>query len=136
MSRRSKRELGVAASTHIPPKDAIILRGARALGWDAEPTRRNADACGDCGSCGFGCRRGTKRSGIRAHLAEAAAAGARIVPDARVTRVILEGGRAVGVEAETTPAAGDPPQRIIVRPRSWSSPPAPCAPRRSSRAPA
>ncbi len=95
-----ERELGVAASTHIPPKDAIVLRGARALGWEAEPTRRNADACGDCGSCGFGCPRGTKRSGIRVHLAEAAAAGARIVPDARVTRVIVEGGRAVGVEAE------------------------------------
>ncbi len=67
-------ELGVAESTHIPPKDAILVRGARALGWEAAPTRRNADACGDCGSCGFGCPRGTKRSGIRVHLAEASAA--------------------------------------------------------------
>ena len=92
-------ELGVAESTHIPPKDAILLRGARALGWEAAPTRRNADACGDCGSCGFGCPRGTKRSGIRVHLADATAAGARLVADATVTRVLLEGGRAAGVEA-------------------------------------
>ena len=73
-------ELGVAESTRIPPKDAILLRGARALGWEAAPTRRDAAGCGDCGSCPFGCRRGAKQSGIRAHLATAAAAGARIVP--------------------------------------------------------
>jgi choline dehydrogenase-like flavoprotein len=93
-------ELGVAESTHIPPKDAVLLRGARALGWDAAPTRRNASECGDCASCPFGCRRGTKRSGIRAHLARAAAGGARIVAGARVTRVIVVDGSAVAVEAE------------------------------------
>ncbi len=106
-------QLGVTASTHIPPKDAIILRGARALGWEAEPTNRNADACGDCGSCSFGCRRGTKRSGIRVHLADAAAAGARIVADAPVTRVIIEDGRAVGVEAQVT--VGEAPRHLVVR---------------------
>jgi choline dehydrogenase-like flavoprotein len=93
-------ELAVADATHIPPKDAVILRGARELGWEAAPTRRDARECGDCGSCGFGCRRGTKRSGIRAHLASATANGARIVPDARVHRVVLDGGHVTGVEAE------------------------------------
>ena len=106
-------ELDVADATHIPPKDAIILRGARALGWEAAPTRRNASACGDCGSCPFGCRRGTKQSGIRAHLATAFAAGARIVPDARVTRVLTAGDRAVGVEADVTD--GDATRRLVVR---------------------
>jgi len=106
-------ELGVSESTHIPPKDAIILRGARALGWEAAPTRRNAHGCGDCGSCVFGCPRGTKRSGIRAHLADACAAGTRIVVDARVSRVLLEGGRAVGVEAEV--GAGPAARRVVVR---------------------
>ncbi len=99
-------DLGVAEATHIPPKDAVILRGARALGWEAAPMRRNATACGDCGSCPFGCRRGAKQSGIRVHLARAAMAGARIVAGADVQRVIVEGGRAVGVEA--TVANGRP----------------------------
>ena len=108
-------ELGVAESTHIPPKDAILLRGARALGWEAAPTRRNADACGDCGSCGFGCPRGTKRSGIRVHLADATAAGARLLADATVTRVVLEGGRAVGVEALVNVADDGAPRRLVVR---------------------
>jgi choline dehydrogenase-like flavoprotein len=115
-----ERDLDVAEATHIPPKDAIILRGARALGWEAAPTRRNATACGDCGSCPFGCRRGTKQSGLRVHLALAAAAGARIVPDARVIRVLLEDGRAVGVEVDVTgPATGEasprPTRRLVVR---------------------
>src|SRR4029078_285140 len=31
-------ELGVAPAVVIPPKDAVILRGAAALGWEAAPT--------------------------------------------------------------------------------------------------
>ncbi len=106
-------EIGVAEATHIPPKDAIILRGARALGWEAAATRRNASACGDCGSCPFGCPRGTKQSGIRVHLATAHAAGGRIVPEAHVTRVLTEGARAVGVEADV--AMGEATRRLVVR---------------------
>jgi choline dehydrogenase-like flavoprotein len=94
-----ERELAVSETNVIPPKDQVTLRGAALLGWEAAPTRRNATDCGDCGSCPFGCPRGTKQSGIRVHLAEAHAGGARIVERARVTRVLLEGGRAVGVEA-------------------------------------
>ncbi len=107
-------ELSVAAATVTPPKDEIILRGAAALGWDSAPTRRNAADCGACGSCPFGCTRGAKQSGIRVHLAQAHAAGARIVPRVRVLRVLLEGGRAVGVEGNalvTDPATGRPVDR-------------------------
>jgi choline dehydrogenase-like flavoprotein len=103
--------LGVAESTTIPPKDQVILRGAAILGWEAAPTRRNAASCGDCGSCPFGCPRGTKQSGLRVHLAAAHRAGARIVSRARVTEVVLEGGRAVGVRANllrTDPTTGEP----------------------------
>src|SRR4029077_16104823 len=47
----------------------------------------------------FGCRRGAKQGGLRVHLADAWRSGARIVPDAAVERVIIEEGRAAGVEA-------------------------------------
>ena len=86
-----ERELGVAPATVIPPKDELIRRGAAELGWDAGVIRRNAVDCGDCGSCPFGCRRGTKRSGIRAHLADAVAHGARVLDRARVTDVMATG---------------------------------------------
>ncbi len=116
-----ERELRVAFATVIPPKDQVILRGAAELGWEASPTRRNATDCGDCGSCPFGCPRGAKQSGIRVHLAEAAALGARIVERATVTRVLVEGGRAVGVEADVrapglAPGERPPaPRRLVVR---------------------
>ncbi len=106
-----ERELCVAPATVIPAKDQVIVRGAAALGWEAAPTRRNGRDCGDCGSCPFGCPRGSKQSGTRVHLASAAAGGTRIVDRARVTRVLLEHGRAVGVEASVLvvdPAAGEP----------------------------
>jgi len=91
--------LGVAPATVIPAKDQVVLRGAANLGWESAPTRRNATDCADCGSCPFGCPRGAKQSGIRVHLAAAHAGGARIVERARVTRILIEGGRATGVEA-------------------------------------
>jgi choline dehydrogenase-like flavoprotein len=112
-----ERELGVAATPTVAPKDGAILRGAAVLGWDAEPIRRNAASCDDCGSCAFGCRRGTKQSGIRVHLAGAFGAGARIVPGATVSRVLLDGGRAAGVEANLADPSpdGGPPRRLVVR---------------------
>jgi choline dehydrogenase-like flavoprotein len=115
--------LGVAPATVIPPKDELIRRGAAALGWDAGVIRRNAAACGNCGSCPFGCRRGTKQSGIRAHLADAVADGARVLDRARVRSIIREGGargRVIGVagtlapELEGPAAEGAPPRWFSV----------------------
>jgi len=82
-----ERELGVSPSTVVPPKDELILRGATALGWNAARIRRNATDCGECGSCPFGCVAGTKQSGIRAHLRQAFASGARIVDPQQVAVV-------------------------------------------------
>ncbi len=106
-----EREIGVTETTVFPAKDAAILRGAAALGWEAGPTHRNARACTDCGSCPFGCPRGTKLGGLRIHLATAVGAGARIVDRVRVTRLLVEGGRVVGVEGNVLvedPATGMP----------------------------
>jgi choline dehydrogenase-like flavoprotein len=102
-----EHEIGVAPATVIPPKDELIRRGAAALGWNADVIRRNATGCGDCGSCPFGCRRGTKASGIRVHLAEAVRHGATILDRARVRSLLLgpEGsGPVTGVMGTLAPA--------------------------------
>jgi choline dehydrogenase-like flavoprotein len=123
-----ERRIGVAPATVIPAKDELIRRGASALGWDAAVIRRNATDCGDCGSCPFGCRRGTKQSGIRAHLADAAGAGARVLDRARVRALFREGGvtgRVVGVTGTLAPDAAlgaqpeaeAPPRRFSVHAR-------------------
>ncbi|MGZ8527648.1 MAG: GMC family oxidoreductase N-terminal domain-containing protein [Candidatus Limnocylindrales bacterium] len=93
------RELSVTVASHTPPKDAVLLRGGAALGLEVGSVQRSANSCEQCGSCPFGCRAGTKQSGLRAHLADAYRAGARIVPDTRVERILVESGRAAGVEA-------------------------------------
>ena len=121
-------ELSVTETSPIPPKDEVLVRGATTLGLEAGPTRRNAVGCDACGSCPFGCRAGSKQSGLRAHLADAYRAGARIVPGARVDRVVLEHGRVAGVEAtvgweppsDRARAAGAPvvePRALVVRAR-------------------
>ena len=82
-----------STSTRRPwslPKDRAILDGAAALGWEHALTERNAGPCTDCGACGFGCRVGAKRSGLRAHLAAAHAGGARVLADATVEQVAFE----------------------------------------------
>jgi choline dehydrogenase-like flavoprotein len=105
---RIERELGVAPATSIPAKDALIRRGATELGWEFDVIRRNATDCGDCGSCPFGCRRGSKQSGIRAHLATAVAHGARVLDRARVTRLVPgPAGAMAGVAGHLAPAAHD-----------------------------
>ena len=115
-------ELGVTASPALPPKDAALVAGAMALGLEAAPTDRNATSCTSCGSCPFGCRAGTKRSGLQAHLADATLRGARLIAGARVERVLLDGGRAVGVEATLTGEAESgatvsASRRLVVRAR-------------------
>lgn len=90
--------------------NSVLLRGCRALGWHAAESPRNTSGCGDgCGYCGFGCCYRKKRSTEQTYLRDAAAAGAAIVADARVDRVIIEGGRAVGVDALLH---GDRPLRV------------------------
>lgn len=108
---RIEQEIGVSEAPYVPPKDAAILRGAAVLGWEAGPIRRNAQACVDCGSCPFGCPRGAKLGGLRVHLASATGNDARIVDRVRVTRLITDGGRVVGVEGNVLiedPATGMP----------------------------
>lgn len=112
---RLRAELDLQAPTIIPPKDQAILDGAAALGWEAAPTERNAGPCTDCGSCGFGCRAGVKRSGLRAHLATAASHGARFLVEAPVERVEIAGDRATGVIGTLTNADGRPGRPFRVR---------------------
>ena len=98
----------------------MILDGAAALGWESAATERNAGPCTACGGCGFGCRAGAKRSGLRAHLARAHAAGARILDGAMVEQVERQGqpGWATGVHGTLRDADGNPGRPFRVRART------------------
>lgn len=107
-------------SSPAAPRDQVLERGLRALGWDVDVIPRNARGCPsdlECGYCGLGCRHGTKRSTAATYLADAIAAGARLVAGATADRVILEGGRASGVVATVRAGGGAVPVRLTVRAR-------------------
>ncbi|HEX4335973.1 MAG TPA: GMC family oxidoreductase [Polyangiaceae bacterium] len=95
-----------------------FARGAERLGYPILPMRRNTRGCKGCGRCNFGCPEDAKLSVDRTYLRRAVAAGARIISDAHVERVVTHGARAVGVRGRlrrtrTTPS----PEFVIHAPR-------------------
>ncbi|WP_207925997.1 GMC family oxidoreductase [Actinocrispum wychmicini] len=75
----------------------LAIAGASSLGWDAQPLNRNAPGCAGSCQCAVGCPRNAKNGVHLNALPDACRAGARIVTEARVTRVITARRRAEGV---------------------------------------
>lgn len=101
----AERALGV---TPVDPatagRNAALCRaGAEAIGASNGPISRNAPRLSCCGTCPTGCAIDAKRAMHVGELPRAVAAGARLRADAPVTRVLLEGGRAVGVACADGP---------------------------------
>jgi choline dehydrogenase-like flavoprotein len=108
------KEIGAKDSQNVPPKDAAIMRGAEKLGWSSERIQMNRAECGDCGTCPFGCKVGSKQSSLRLHLAQAAANGARILPDCKAERLVIENGAVTGAITTIGARAGSPRALEIV----------------------
>ena len=80
----------------------VIKRGCESLGFTKHhPLKRNAPACDGQGVCCFGCPTDAKRSTNVSYIPIALRAGAQLFAGAKVTRIIVEGGRARGVVART-----------------------------------
>ncbi|HEY0249921.1 MAG TPA: GMC family oxidoreductase N-terminal domain-containing protein, partial [Kofleriaceae bacterium] len=80
----------------------VIAKGCDALGFTRHhPLRRNAPACDGQGVCVFGCPTDAKRSTNVSYIPLALKAGAELFAGAKMTRVIVESGHAVGVVATT-----------------------------------
>jgi choline dehydrogenase-like flavoprotein len=77
----------------------VFDRGVRALGLHGEPIRRNIKGCRGCGDCAFGCPSDAKQAMHLSYLPLACASGARIAARCRAEKLLVEHGRAVGVEA-------------------------------------
>ena len=78
----------------------MIARGCDALGFTHHgPLKRNAPACDGQGVCCFGCPTDAKRSTNVSYIPLALRAGAELFTGAKMTRIIVDGGRARGVVA-------------------------------------
>lgn len=99
---RVEAVLGVAPADprYLGGAARAVARGCEALGYRHGPLRRNAPDCDGQGLCCLGCPTDAKRSTNVSYVPLALRAGARLFTGARVTRILVEGGRAAGVEAE------------------------------------
>ena len=100
-------------STHNQ-QNQLLADGCEALGYQVGVIPRNAINCQQrCGTCGFGCRYGAKQSTMKTYLQDAYDHGARIIVHCSADKVLIEGGRAVGVEAHVT--GGEKTYKVTVR---------------------
>ena len=76
----------------------IFERGCDALGWSHFTLMRNAPGCEGTGFCDFGCRTDARRSTNISYIPPALEKGSMLFTKLRADRVLIEGGRAVGIE--------------------------------------
>ncbi|MDP3274656.1 MAG: GMC family oxidoreductase [Deltaproteobacteria bacterium] len=75
----------------------LFIEGGAREGISFEPMSRNTHQCNGCGRCNFGCPHNAKLSVDRTYLPRAIAAGAELLSDCMVDRIVTDRGRAIGV---------------------------------------
>jgi choline dehydrogenase-like flavoprotein len=95
----------------------LAMEGAEALGASGGPISRNAGSCVQCSSCPFGCAIDAKRGMHVSYLPRAVAAGARVRAHVEATRVLIEDGRAAGVQCLAGEPGSNGRRRYTVRAR-------------------
>jgi choline dehydrogenase-like flavoprotein len=99
--QRVERSLSVAEVTAelAGANAAVARRGSARLGWSHGYLRRNARGCVGSGVCVFGCPTSAKQHTGITYLPRALDAGARLMAEADVRELLLQGGRVCGVLA-------------------------------------
>jgi choline dehydrogenase-like flavoprotein len=100
--QRVEEELSVRpVPWEIIGRNALTFqRGVEALGLHGQPIQRAIRGCRGCGVCTFGCPSDAKQAMHITYLPKAAARGARVFAGCRADHLLVEDGRAMGVEAD------------------------------------
>jgi choline dehydrogenase-like flavoprotein len=105
--------------SHLNGTQARLKAGAERLGWSFKTVSRNVDesryAPETAGFIGFGDQTGAKQSTAKTYLADALARGADVIVRCFAERVLVEGGRAAGVEAIFADPESGRSARVTVR---------------------
>ncbi|MBV8159311.1 MAG: GMC family oxidoreductase N-terminal domain-containing protein [Acidimicrobiia bacterium] len=94
-------QVGPADPAYLGGVAQVIARGCGVLGYSHRPLNRNAPGCDGASVCDFGCPRGAKRSTDVSYVPAALRRGALLYTGARAERVLIEDGRAVGIEVRS-----------------------------------
>ena len=101
-----ERDLEIQPSLAPNFSELPLSAALRRLGWSYEAMPRAAPGCQGTTRCLQGCPTGGKWSMEASFIPRALAAGAQLQPRCRAERVLIEGGRAVGVEVIAADDAG------------------------------
>jgi choline dehydrogenase-like flavoprotein len=94
----AERRLHVETWDDPNPNNALLARGAAALGWSYGAIRRNVRGCRSLGYCGLGCPLGAKQSMDVTAVPAALDRGAALVTRVRAERLHLVADRVTAVE--------------------------------------
>lgn len=94
---RIEEDLGITANLAPVLARLPVAATLRQLGWAHQAMRRNAPGCRGSGRCLQGCPSGGKLSMEASYIPRALRAGVRVLPRHRVSRLVWEGRRAIGV---------------------------------------
>lgn len=78
----------------------LLRKGSEALGWKNALLSHNRKGCVGSGFCELGCAFDAKQNALKVLVPEAIAAGAKLLENTRVEKILVEKGRAVGVIAD------------------------------------
>jgi choline dehydrogenase-like flavoprotein len=92
-------EVQASERSRIGPIADVMSRGCDALGWSHFAIPRNAPGCDGSGFCDFGCRTDARRGTNISYVPAALEKGALLLTELRAEQVLLERGRAVGIQA-------------------------------------
>lgn len=112
-----ERELEVSrmGEADLNRNNALLRRGVEKLGWKGGMLSHNRVGCVRSGFCELGCAFDAKQNALKVLVPEAVQAGARVFSDCRGERILVEGGRAVGVTGHALSADGRPGPKLTVR---------------------
>jgi choline dehydrogenase-like flavoprotein len=116
-----ERRLGIKEwpEETVNANNRVLFDGARALGWEVSPMRRNVVGCMNTGYCGLGCPVDGKQGMAITYLKDAVDHGVRIFANTRATRLERQAGRIVAVHAEVLDPITQRPSGVglLVRPK-------------------
>jgi choline dehydrogenase-like flavoprotein len=114
-----EQRISVTSVSSHNRQNQLLFDGCKALGYHAGVMHNNSIGCEQrCGFCGFGCRYGCKQSTLKTYLQDAYDHGARIIVRCSAEKVLIENGRAAGVQATAIDTETGQTHRVTVRARA------------------
>ena len=110
---------GPQLEVSVGDDNRIMALGAKKLGWKHSVNPRNQHACVGSNNCVFGCPTGAKQSTLVSMMPRAMRRGARCLTEVKVTRLLIEQGRCVGVVGQAIdPRTRRASREVVVRARA------------------